>query len=109
MANGQSIDSVAKKLKAHRRTVDGWVAQDEFKEALNNAVDEIFTAALNQAAGQAEEAVKQLFKVVTDEKTTDANRLKAIQVWFDIAWKRRELNLDKRLAEIEAKLNGQSG
>lgn len=104
MASGQSIDSVAKEIKAHRRTVDGWVTQDEFKEALNSAVDEIFTSALNQAAGQAEEAIRQLFKVMVGEKTTDANRLKAISIWFDIAWKRRELNLDKRLAEIEAKL-----
>jgi transposase len=101
LANGESIDKTAKKAGCHEKTIDGWLKLPEFKQALRDAISEIYESAIAESVRHSTSAIKVLAEIVSNEETTNRDRIAAARELLANASKWRDWQLEERISKLE--------
>lgn len=101
LLNPGTLDEVAARVKVSPSTLDNWLADPVFRSELNAALDRVVETAINRAATELTKTIEFWVTLRDDANAANRDRLKASENLADVAWKRRDLRLDDRLAAIE--------
>lgn len=105
LANGESIDKAAQKAGCHEKTIDGWLKLPEFKQALRNAISEIYESAIAESVRHSTCAIKVLREIVSNEEAPNRDRITAARELLANASKWRDWQLEERISRLEEMLN----
>lgn len=101
LLNPGTLDEVANRISISPSTLDNWLADPVFRGELNAALDRVFETAINRAATQLTQTIEFWVTLRDNEDAANRDRLKASENLADVAWKRRDLRLDDRIAALE--------
>lgn len=101
LANGDSINSVAQKAGCHERSIDTWLKLPEFKQALRNAISEIYEGAIAESVRTSTSAVKVLASIIDNEEASNRDRIAAARELLANASKWRDWQLEERISKLE--------
>lgn len=110
LANGDTIDIAAKKAGANEKTIDGWLKLPHFKQALRDAISEIYESAIAESVRHSTSAIKVLGKIIDDEEAPNRDRIAAARELLANASKWRDWQLEERISRLEEMIkNGTQG
>ncbi len=108
LAGGATILDAAEQGGVNERTVRRRLEDADFKRQVNAARAELIAAAVGKLAGASTKAVETLEDLL-DEPTAPAVRLGSARAILELGAKLREgLELEVRIAELEARLSQQA-
>jgi hypothetical protein len=109
LAHGNSIDDAALKAGCSEKSIDGWLKLPEFKQALRNAISEIYESAIAESVRHSTSAIKVLARIIDDEEAPNRDRIAAARELLANASKWRDWQLEERISRLEELLrNGTS-
>jgi len=103
----KSVQQAADQTCVGHRTISRWLAEDAaFQAALAQAEGRAIDVAARYLVTLAGPAIATLARLLANNETTDAVKLRAAQAVLDHLLKLRELrNVEQRLAKLEATIN----
>lgn len=109
LAHGDSIDNAALKAGCNEKSIDGWLKVPEFKQALRNAISEIYESAIAESVRHSTSAIKVLARIIDDEEAPNRDKIAAARELLANASKWRDWQLEERISRLEELLrNGTS-
>jgi uncharacterized protein (UPF0147 family) len=109
LASGDSIDNAALKAGCNEKTIDGWLKLPEFKQALRDAISEIYESAIAESVRHSTSAIKVLAKIINDEEAPNRDRIAAARELLANASKWRDWQLEERISRLEELMNEPAG
>lgn len=101
LASGESIDKAAAKASCNEKTIDGWLKLPEFKQALRDAISEIYESAIAESVRHSTFAIKVLAKIIDDEEAPNRDKIAAARELLANASKWRDWQLEERISRLE--------
>ncbi len=105
---GRSADEIAEALGISAAGVAKIKREEDFKIALRQAVQEVYSRAIGELASGAIAAAARIKRIVENEKTSDYHAILAARLLFDILETSRRWDLEERLEQVERLLKIQN-
>ena len=103
LLGANTVKGAAEAAGVSRTTIYQWLKKDTFREALRSAQHVAIDAASTRLAQGLGEAIDQLHKIITSDKTGEGVRRLACSDWINFALRLREFSvLEKRIEALEA-------
>jgi hypothetical protein len=109
LASGDSIDNAALKAGCNEKTIDGWLKISEFKQALRDAISDIYESAIAESVRHSTAAIKVLVKIIDDQEAPNRDKIAAARELLANASKWRDWQLEHRISRLEDLMNGPAG
>jgi hypothetical protein len=87
----------------NERTIYRWLGEPAFKTGLNDAEAELEASARRELLSRQKKAIEVIETVMVSNRPAEA--LRAAQTILDYSLRYKDLDVERRLAEIEAELN----
>lgn len=102
---GRTQAQAAAAASAGLRTVERWMTQQEFREAIRQAKRETYDQAITRTVACSSLAVTVLGNIAADNKVGASARVAACKTILDVAFKAHaQEELEQRVVELEEKL-----
>lgn len=107
LLSGLSQLEVAKKVKISSRQLSRWLNEEDFVKALAEARGSLYQETLNRLVDASVDAIILLRSVINDSSVASGVRVRAAETVLRLGFEQiTTSNLQQRLSELEAKLDG---
>lgn len=102
LISGATIEAAATRCGVSQRTLQRWLASDEFQRDYAKAKRRLLELATNRMLRSMDEAVQELLAIMRSEKASLGLKLSAASRLIDRArWAHEDDDLAQRIAELE--------
>lgn len=105
LAAGATNKEAAEASDVALRTIESWKNRDDFQAKLRRAITRVYDGAIAELVLGAQDAAKELRRMISDEDLPARTRLGAINTLLTHAAKAREATLEQRLENLEGLLD----